>query len=296
MVGVSVTTKSALRYMRIADALAERIAGLGPNTLLPTENELAAEFNVSRITVRQALRVLEQAGTVTRTRGRGTVISPPKFTRSLLPVIPLEEDLKQQGIFYETRILNFQRNYAPPDAIRERLKLRPRSTVGKLHLVRLVNGKIICFESRFCIPSLAKQLVPERLLDCAVVTLLSQAVGSTIQMVEFETEITPSGEEVALALGITPGSLMFQNTFVYFLDDGTPVETGTISYRVDRCKFRAVGRLPSASAEVEPPPRPQPASASHRRVDETATAPRSKRRSATAQGVSGRAPGQGKRY
>ncbi|MEA2780034.1 MAG: GntR family transcriptional regulator, partial [Rhodospirillaceae bacterium] len=219
-----------------------------------------SEFGVSRVTVRQALRFLEQAGSVSRARGRGTIVSPPKFTRNVLPVSTLEQDFTRQGIAYETRILDFQRSYAPPEVIRERLKLSSRSTVGRLRLVRLVHGKIICFERRYCIPSLAKQLVPETLMDCGVVALLSKLVGSTIQMVEFETEITPSGEEVSAALGITAGTLMLQNTFVYFLDNGTPVETGSISYRVDRCKFRAAGRLASPSGTVERAPE-QPSSA-----------------------------------
>jgi GntR family transcriptional regulator len=240
---MSVTSKSSLRYMRVAEVLTDRVAGLGPNTLLPTENELALEFAVSRVTVRQALRVLEQSGLVTRARGRGTVVCAPKFTRNLYPIRALEDDLDQQGIDHETRVLDFQRKFSPPEAIRSKLQLGKTASVGRLLLVRLVNGKVICFEKRYCVPSLARQLAPEKLLNNAVVALLSQAAKSKIEVVEFETEISPAGEEVAVALGITPGSLMVQNTFAYFHDNGTPIEAGTVSYRIDRCKFRAVGRL-----------------------------------------------------
>ena len=49
---------------------------------LPTESELLAEFNVSRITVIRALRDLEAAGIVRRRRGSGTYVQGPQPTAS----------------------------------------------------------------------------------------------------------------------------------------------------------------------------------------------------------------------
>ncbi len=39
-------------------------------------------------------------------------------------------------------------------------------------------------------------------------------------------------------MGLSPGGLILANTFTYLLEDGTPVEAGVISYRIDRCKFK----------------------------------------------------------
>ena len=46
-----------------------------PDTPLPSEDMLAEEYQVSRITVRQALASLEQDGLVLRQRGKGTFVS-----------------------------------------------------------------------------------------------------------------------------------------------------------------------------------------------------------------------------
>ena len=46
-----------------------------PETPLPSEDMLAEEYQVSRITVRQALSSLEQDGLVLRQRGKGTFVS-----------------------------------------------------------------------------------------------------------------------------------------------------------------------------------------------------------------------------
>ncbi|MFH5184916.1 GntR family transcriptional regulator [Paenibacillus sp. TAB 01] len=55
---------------------------LKPDDQMPTENEIAALFQVSRQTVRQTFGVLEQDGWIYRVQGKGTFISNPQIRRS----------------------------------------------------------------------------------------------------------------------------------------------------------------------------------------------------------------------
>src|SRR5512138_350640 len=48
---------------------------LAPGAQLPSEMELIAHLRVSRTTVREALRVLENEGRIERRHGRGTFVS-----------------------------------------------------------------------------------------------------------------------------------------------------------------------------------------------------------------------------
>ena len=70
------------RYQRIQRVLEDRLSdGTYPvGSLMPTEIELAAEFQTSRFTVREALRHLTERGYITRKQGMGTrvVASNPK--------------------------------------------------------------------------------------------------------------------------------------------------------------------------------------------------------------------------
>lgn len=72
------------RYIRIQKVLEERlVGGVYPvGSLIPTEIELAAEFNTSRFTIREALRYLREHGYVERRQGVGTrvISSSPHST------------------------------------------------------------------------------------------------------------------------------------------------------------------------------------------------------------------------
>ena len=69
-------------YREIYQAIREQIASgeLGPEDKLPTEDELARRYSVSKITVKKALEMLKDDGLILRVQGRGT------FVRKIEPV------------------------------------------------------------------------------------------------------------------------------------------------------------------------------------------------------------------
>lgn len=75
-------------YLQIADRLADSIKeeGLSSGARLPSERELAASFDVSRQTVREALIALEVAGTVEIKLGSGVYVKAPS-ARSMQEVL-----------------------------------------------------------------------------------------------------------------------------------------------------------------------------------------------------------------
>ncbi|MFC4160955.1 GntR family transcriptional regulator [Chitinimonas lacunae] len=98
MESLSPVSKSP-RYRQVADELSAAILGgrYPVNSLLPTEKELCRHYAISRHTAREALRLLEIAGLISRRQGAGSLViadTPPdrynQFAQSV-------EDLLQYG-------------------------------------------------------------------------------------------------------------------------------------------------------------------------------------------------------
>jgi DNA-binding GntR family transcriptional regulator len=83
------TLQDLPRYQQVAAHLMNDIetSKCPVGTMLPTEFELCEQFEVSRYTIREALRLLFEAGLVSRRRGAGTIViatkQPPIFNHAL---------------------------------------------------------------------------------------------------------------------------------------------------------------------------------------------------------------------
>lgn len=73
-------------YLQIAEILRQDLDRDVWKTgeLLPTISELSAEYSVAKITVRQAVKILEEEGLLESRRGRGTTVLPPPPVRDRL--------------------------------------------------------------------------------------------------------------------------------------------------------------------------------------------------------------------
>jgi len=245
--------RSAPRYLAVTEALRAEITAAAPNTLLPTEQQLARRFGVSRLTLRRALGLLERSGLVSRQRGRGTIVSPPKISRLLAPLYTLEEDLRRQGLKLETRVLRYAPATEAPDSIRERLQLRRRSRVAVVELLRLVDGQVIAHDRAWVPTPFAARFQPEEVGD-PLLEVLRDRARVRLGRLEWEIEILPSAPEVARALGITSGVLVVASRATAYSKDGVPVSRSERCYRIDRVKFHVAAQDPADATGEEKRP------------------------------------------
>ena len=82
---------------------------LEPGDLIPTEEAFCNAYNVSRSTVRAALKGLVDAGLLVRVRGKGTYVSGQKLHRKMESVYSFTHEMEAAGIQPSSRILAFRR-------------------------------------------------------------------------------------------------------------------------------------------------------------------------------------------
>ena len=127
---------------------------------LPSEQELAERFQVSKITVRQALTELAQSGYIRREQGRGTFVARRKFDEGPRELTSFTEEMRRHSLSATSRIL--QQIEINADAhVADALQLSADSPVLSLKRLRLANGEPLSVQTAY-IPA---ALVPGLRLD-----------------------------------------------------------------------------------------------------------------------------------
>ncbi len=137
-------------YYQLADILRQRIADLPQAERanpLPSEGELARQYCLSRITVRQALKSLEAKGLVYSMQGKGSF---PTLQR--LPGISgfhsFTSEVQRNGQEPGTQVLALDMTEALPGEIVSKLSVAANEDGQQVHLrrLRLIDGKPIAVE------------------------------------------------------------------------------------------------------------------------------------------------------
>lgn len=100
----------------------------------PSDRELVEEYGVSRHTVREALRELQDDGVLTRQRGRGTFVSDLALEQPVGPLYSLFKSIEDQGYRQDSDVLALGRITNP--RVAERLDLEANSSLFHLRRVR----------------------------------------------------------------------------------------------------------------------------------------------------------------
>lgn len=111
-----------------------------PGEQLPTEDQLVAQFGVSKATVRQALRDLSEAGWVRREQGRGTFVSNTKIQFGPRQLSSFTEEMHDSGLHAESRVL--EQHVVPASAeIAGKLQVAEGTSLFLLRRLRLAGGE-----------------------------------------------------------------------------------------------------------------------------------------------------------
>lgn len=136
-------------YHQLKELLLTEIRqSMRPGQQLPTEQELIQRYQLSRITVIQALKTLEQEGLVHRIRGKGTFVARPKIEQRLSKIFGFTQELQQRGMDPGTRLLGADRVPAE-EKIAAELEIPAGSEVWKIRRLRLADGEAIAIQTAY---------------------------------------------------------------------------------------------------------------------------------------------------
>lgn len=116
---------------------------------LPTEEELAKEYGVSRITVKQALNILKQEGKIERQSGKGTFVTHPKYEYNLRLSSGFSEYIPS-GKNAKVDIKEWV-HVVPSKEVKDQLQIEEEITVPVLRRIILSENTPVVFQELFYI-------------------------------------------------------------------------------------------------------------------------------------------------
>ena len=237
-----------LRSVSVQDELKQRIdrGELPAGTQLPSEPELAAELQVSRATLREALRAMELEGLLRRRQGSGTFIADhPRMANSLDVNFGVTDAIQAAGM---TAGIADGRTWVEPAAAGEAalLELEPGQDVLVIERVRTAEGKPVVL-SRDLFPSRlveGRDRVVQEMLERSIYDVLERDLGIVIHHGVARFRPVRADHAVAGRLGVPRGELLLYLWQVDYAQDGTPVISSHEFHLADAFDFTVVRRGP----------------------------------------------------
>ena len=223
-------------YYQIYDVLKEEIENgtYLPGSQIPSEAELGKRFNVSRITVKQAIQKLVVDGYLYRQQGKGTFVSKPRVNRKLSELISFHDEMLEKGFVPTSRILEF-RVIPAQGVVAQALEVPENEKVIQIVRLRLADDEVMAIQSSHVPHDLCPELANRR----------DQLTDSLYKLLKTEFNLVPAtGRESykavvvrgkdARILGVMDGSPAFSVRRYAYLEDGTPIEYAESLLRADR--------------------------------------------------------------
>ena len=235
---MSAPANKSIHYS-LEEQLRERIqAGeWGPDMAIPSENELARQYNVSRMTARSVITQLVGAGLLYRIPGKGTFVSNRPTVERSGPCTSIREQLQMQGREVTTKFISLEEIDAP-DSIAKILSLRPDDKrIYVLRLIRYLDGEPFCLHTCHFRASMFPNFAEHDFESTACRQLLKEKYGVDRNTVDETLETAVASFSEASSLGILPGHPLLLLCSLVCGQDNLPYEYTKILFRGDKIRL-----------------------------------------------------------
>ncbi|WP_328917505.1 MULTISPECIES: GntR family transcriptional regulator [unclassified Streptomyces] len=247
------STSPAL-HRKVAQHLRERIESgvIAPGSRMPSERVLAEQFDVSRVTVRQALKDLEVAGLVKVIAGARWVRGETSAPASLRPAEPEAESIEEgatglvsfsdlasaNGLTSSSKVLKCLTRASSLDEA-DLLGVAPGAPIVELVRLRHLDGIPTLIDFSLIPEGLAPGLGEHDFTTASLYRTLAEQYGLHAVRADCVIEARGASAEIAESLGLAPGDPILEIVQTTFDENRRVVQWCRSVYRGDRYRFRA---------------------------------------------------------
>ena len=237
------------KYARIYDSLCARIKSgeLKVGDRLESEREIANRLNVSLMTVRQALDMLEREGHLDRKHGSGTFVRAPSINWNRL--MSFTEQMAAYGLRASTRLLSSSIARADDESA-ERLQIPPGSLLVRMERLRSAESESVALETCFLPLEQFPGLLNHPLDRCSLFQTLAEHYQVSVSHAEESIVARLADKRIARLLGVPVRSPLLYVDQLLFARGSRPIAISLGWYRADRHQFKVIRTRTGAPASI----------------------------------------------
>ncbi|MFS0775332.1 GntR family transcriptional regulator [Neobacillus sp. 3P2-tot-E-2] len=224
-------------YHQLEEYIKQQIENglLVEEAVIPSEREYAQTFQISRMTVRQAINNLVSEGYLKRQKGRGTFVNKKKVEQELQGMTSFTEDMLSRGMSPSSTLLSFQ--IIPAD-IKTAIDLRIEENdyVYKIKRIRLADSAPMALETAYIPVELVPGLTEEN-SNLSLYQYIEEHLSLSISEATQEIEASIASSHDAEPLGINIGDPILLIERISYLQNEVPFELVKSTFRADRYRF-----------------------------------------------------------
>ncbi|MCK1818633.1 GntR family transcriptional regulator [Streptomyces sp. XM83C] len=225
-------------WYQVSQSLRASILGRSPEDplRLPTEEQLAGHYGVSVLTMRQALKELEDEGLISRHRRRGTFIEPDARRGAPVRLLGSVDAIVAQQSGMTSELLE----HGPvPVPVPLAEHFPDVAEVGAYHRLRCdeTTGEPTNHARNWVRPELAARIDPDDLVRQPMTKVLRDVLGVDISRITDTVEARLADPETARLLEVPLLSPILHYTGITYDTRGRVLDVAVIHYRGDRFSF-----------------------------------------------------------
>ena len=225
-------------YLQIRKVLHDQIRSgqYPPRSRVPSEQELATLYGVSRMTARKSLDALVAQGLLFRRPGKGTFVAADILSCGLSTTLSFSRTLRARGYAVETQVLRQEIIPGPPRVV-EMLHLPPGSEVLIVHRLRRVAGEPAAIHSSYLDSRAFAPLLRADLETGSLLEAIEHIGGGRMAYTRDTVQATQTSAEESRLLQIPAGGPALQVEGTTYDQLNRPVRFTRAIYRGDRFKL-----------------------------------------------------------
>ena len=234
---MTITNSQIPLYIQIKNSIKEKITSkeYPIGTKIPTEPEVEAQYSVSRVTVRKAIKELVAEGYLVKQQGKGTFVNHKTVKRKMSYVMGYSKSCLTNGLTPSSVVLD-KKIIFPTEEIAKKLEVSVNDKVIYIRRKRLADGVPIFLENNYFAYKDYHFLMEENLNDSLYEILEKRGIRPEHSGTR-TLELALANDEISHIMSLPIGTPFFFLDVVILDQNNKPIHVGHQYYLADYYKF-----------------------------------------------------------